>query len=62
VAAPLYLLDTNILVHYVRASAIWERVEEMKHYEEPKPKLRSSQVLGAEKQPKGVPLSNRPRL
>ncbi|MBN9119361.1 MAG: PIN domain-containing protein [Planctomycetes bacterium] len=25
-SSPLYLLDTNILVHYVRASAVWERV------------------------------------
>jgi tRNA(fMet)-specific endonuclease VapC len=28
VAAPLYVLDTNILVHYVRRSAVWERVRD----------------------------------
>lgn len=27
-AAPRYLLDTNILVHYVRASAVWTRVRD----------------------------------
>ena len=27
-AAPLYILDTNILVHYVRASALWTRVRD----------------------------------
>ena len=27
-AAPRYLLDTNILVYYVRASAVWERVRD----------------------------------
>lgn len=26
VTAPLYLLDTNVLVHYVRQSVIWQRV------------------------------------
>lgn len=27
-SSPLYLLDTNILVHYVRASTLWERVRD----------------------------------
>lgn len=28
-ATPLYILDTNILVHYARASAVWERVRDI---------------------------------
>jgi len=28
VAAPLYLLDTNVLVHFVRASTVWTRVRD----------------------------------
>ncbi len=27
--APLYLLDTNVLVHFVRASAVWARVRDV---------------------------------
>ena len=28
-AAPLYILDTNILVHFVRASPVWSRVRDV---------------------------------
>jgi predicted nucleic acid-binding protein len=27
-ASPLYLLDTNVLVHYVRASPVWVRIRD----------------------------------
>ncbi len=27
--SPLYLLDTNILVHYVRGSSVWHRIREV---------------------------------
>jgi tRNA(fMet)-specific endonuclease VapC len=28
VATPLYLLDTNIMVHYVRGDAVWAKIRE----------------------------------
>jgi len=27
-SSPLYLLDTNVLVHYVRGSAVWQRIRD----------------------------------
>lgn len=29
--SPLYLLDTNVLIHFVRGSAVWDRIRDAYH-------------------------------